>query len=247
MENPTAAVFLAGGKGSRIAAVTSENSLPKQLLPVGSVSSLEHGLTVVGQLFLNTDLIIVSSPASAKTFATKFPAYRHVLQPVASGNAEALMFAIDATGITEESLLALNADHLFGLTANDLLQLAGRHKISGNDATVLLQTCPNQNIRFRWLYDDSLYLCGRSEITEEQDPKSQKSGVFIELFMAKIDWLRQALPIEINSATQQRRENKTTEMLLSGVKGRRVGISPTETVYYGINTTEDLLALRAYA
>lgn len=239
-ERVTHAVFLAGGRGSRISQLTEDLQTPKQLLPINGETSLGHGVETVRRQFPEIKIVIVSSPVWAALLQEQFANTTVVIQPKPLGNADALRIATEEVR-GGEHVLCFNGDHLLGLDAKELQTLVETHLHNGFVATVLLEE-PEMSSKpeFIWKYDDSI-LVGRDHVVYEQP--NPNSGGFVGAFIARLDWLKSAVNTECLSAKAQGIEAKTTELLLHPVTSGTIGVYKTDKKHWGINTPQEYMAL----
>jgi mannose-1-phosphate guanylyltransferase len=106
-------VILAGGSGTRLWPISTENR-PKHLLEiVGSGTMLEQTLARVGNADLFSTPIIVGAASQADEFARFASECRLVLEPIPRGSAAAVALAAMAVE-REDVLLILPSDHHIG-------------------------------------------------------------------------------------------------------------------------------------
>lgn len=103
-------VILAGGAGTRLWPISTENS-PKHLLEIiGSGTMLEQTLGRVGSEDLFAPPIIVGAASQADDVARLAPGLRLLLEPVPRGSAAAVALAAMAIG-RDDVMLVLPSDH----------------------------------------------------------------------------------------------------------------------------------------
>lgn len=168
-------VIMAGGKGTRISSIASD--IPKPMIPIDGVPVLEHEIhTLRSQGF--TDLIITVSHLGSvimdyfgdgSRFGVKIR-YYHEEQPL--GNAGAL-FKLREMGLLTEDFLLLNADAVFDIDFNRMVEFHRRH-----NAYVTLFTHPNSHP-----YDSGLLIADKNGAVtrwltrEDVRPKYYKNRV----------------------------------------------------------------------
>ncbi len=238
----THAIFLAGGQGKRIYRLTAETKLPKQLLVVANISSLDHGINTIASSYPDAIPVVVSSPLWVDLFKKRFPSCQVLVQSQPRGNADALRIAVD--NITDgHNVLCFNSDHLIGLGSVELRGLVRTHFLNNFAATILLETASsNEPTKFLWEYDNTRKnLKGRRTSRTDRSPYS---GKFIGAFVAQLNWLRAATTKESQIAASLGTESKTTDMLLRDVNHTRIGVFCTNQKHWGINTPEEYHTLQ---
>ena len=209
--------------------------IPKQLLPVQGVSSIEIGLKATRSAFPDAGIIVVSAPKWTGSFKTRIADSLIVEQPEPRGNAEALNIALRYIK-QEGHVLVLNADHLFGLEADELRIMAEQHLNRGMDATIMLDPIIEQ-IKYYWLYGNDMRLGGRiADLAERSN--DILVGAFIGIFMAKIGWLKQIFERQAGVADSQT-EAKTTDLLLANNGNSIIGVMISKNQHLGINNMTD--------
>lgn len=131
------AVILVGGFGTRLRPLTL--SVPKQMLPMGSVTMLQRVVEHLGGL--GVEEVVLSLGYQPEVFLREFPdgeiagvPVRYAVEPEPLDTGGAIAFAAREAGI-DDTFLALNGDVLTDLDVGELWRF---HQKAGGAATIAL-------------------------------------------------------------------------------------------------------------
>ncbi len=233
-EQIDATIFLAGGLGYRIEGLTGRMGLPKQLLPVGGTSSLEQGIQACLGAWPECRQILVTSKRWGKIFSSRAAGVEIVVQENPRGNADGLALALNSVSCGH--VLVMNADHLIGVSSDELRKLGEQHLKERNDATVLLEDIGNEaKPKFYWNYDCNQRLVGRSTNNGES---GFAVGRFVGIFAVSVVWAKRSIEEERKNINVDD-ELKTTDVILNGIGRSSIGVMATAIMHLGINTVEE--------